>query len=143
MKRILFLGVMLGLGFLLNWGGVFLPSFLFPKPVLSMESSVPRVHLTSMEAGGLWDETWMLSQALPTRTAMIDRGQQLYESGDFEGAVGVWQAVAEGEKGMGRSIALSNLKKILVLLWSLASQSWGDFPSVFLAIMEYCSVIRH
>jgi CHAT domain-containing protein/tetratricopeptide (TPR) repeat protein len=134
MKRILFLGVMLGLGFLLSWGGVFLPSFLFPKPVLSMESSLPRHRLTSMERGGLWDETWMLSQALPTRTAAIDRGRQLYESGDFEGAVGVWQTIAEGEKGIGRSIALSNL--------SLCLQKLGRWEEAMVAVEESVSQLR-
>jgi CHAT domain-containing protein/tetratricopeptide (TPR) repeat protein len=134
MKRILFFAAMVGLGFLLTWGWVFLPSFSFPKPALSMESSLPRTRLKPVVEGTWLDETLIVSQALPTRTAAIDQGRQLYESGNFEEALGVWQAIADGEHGIGRSIALSNL--------SLCLQKLGRWQEATTVIQESVSLLR-
>lgn len=134
MKRILLFAAMVGLGFLLTWGWVFLPSFSFPKPALGMESSLPRTRLTPIVEGRWLDETLIVSQALPTRTAAIDRGRQLYESGNFEEALGVWQAIADGEQGIGRSIALSNL--------SLCLQKLGRWEEAMVAVEESVSQLR-
>ncbi|MGB7056643.1 MAG: tetratricopeptide repeat protein, partial [Geitlerinemataceae cyanobacterium] len=134
MKRILFFLVMFGFGFLLTWGWIFLPDFSFPKPALGMDSSLPRNSPLLIDRGMGFDEIPMVSLGLPTRTARIDRGRQLYNSGNFEEAVGVWQAVADEEQGLGRSIALSNL--------SLCLQKLGRWEEATAAVEESVSLLR-
>ncbi|MGB3239806.1 MAG: hypothetical protein WBB29_16035, partial [Geitlerinemataceae cyanobacterium] len=134
MKRILFFFVMFGFGFLLTWGWIFLPDFSSPKPALGMDSSHPRNPATWMDRGIGFYETPIVSQGLPTGTAGIDRGRQLYNSGNFEEAVGIWQAVADGKQGLGRSIALSNL--------SLCLQKLGRWEEATAAVEESVSLLR-
>lgn len=125
--------VQLGLGVLLVWGWLALPNLPSQHPVVGLEFSVPRSDFSSSDPEQQWHETRMLSQ-LPIQTAAIERGRQLYESGNYQEAVGVWQGIAEGERGLGRAIALSNL--------SLCLQKLGRWEEATTAVEESVSLLR-
>jgi CHAT domain-containing protein/tetratricopeptide (TPR) repeat protein len=150
MKRILLFAVMVGLGFFLAWGSVLLPGFLVRLPAFGVESSLsiatspaldgglsfetPRLLFRDLSTASLRERVPIANHVPPTQTAAIDRGRQLYRSGNFEEAVGVWQTIADGEQGIGRSIALSNL--------SLCLQKLGRWEEATIAVEESVSLLR-
>lgn len=142
MKRNLFFSVMVALGFLLSWGWTFFPHRGFEKPAWGTEvvrwQSIDTVTLPALS-----DTSWgmesvgaieIAANAPPSHQAAIERGRQLYHAGDFQSAVEAWQAIADEESGMGRSIALSNL--------SLCWQKLGRWQEAAAAVEESLSLLR-
>ncbi|HIK49746.1 MAG TPA: CHAT domain-containing protein [Oscillatoriales cyanobacterium M59_W2019_021] len=142
MKRYLFFAVMAVLGFLLSWGWTFLPDGGFEKPAWGTEvvrwRSIDAVALPTLShpswGMGSVEEIEIAQNARSNHQAAINRGRQLYDAGDFQAAVEAWQAIADAESGIGRSIALSNL--------SLCWQKLGRWEEAAAAVEESALLLR-